>query len=249
VTVGLLMAAVPFGTVLGGIILERLGSLRETRAIGWLAMASCAPLVGCVWDPPLPAVLVLWLLAGIGGAFQLTAAPAFVAALDSGSRASAFGVAQSGLYAVQGLGILGGGGLAQLAGVPLAVSAAGLLGLCTATRLTVNWARIRLPAPGLAEDRLDDGLVLALFGKDHPGHQVDQRAKAVEEGEHAEQEPDEVDVDPEVGSERGADPGHHPSVPRTNQSAAPAAAVVFAHGDDHAHPCTSLSSGILLLAP
>ena len=95
--------------------------------------------------PPLWVVLVLWVLAGIGGAFQLAAAPAFVAALDVGSRASAFGVAQSGLYAVQGLGVLGGGGIADFVGVPFAVSVAGLLGLCTATRLAVNWSRLRLP--------------------------------------------------------------------------------------------------------
>ena len=142
-TVGLLMAAIPLGTVLGGILLERMGTLGQARVMGWLAMGSCAPLVGCVWGPPLWIVLMLWLLAGIGGAFQLAAAPAFVSALDVGSRASAFGVAQSGLYAAQGLGILGGGGIAQLAGVPVAVSVAGLLGLCTATRLAVNWARLQ----------------------------------------------------------------------------------------------------------
>jgi hypothetical protein len=120
--------------------------------MGWLAMGSCAPLIGCVWNPPLSVVLMLWLLAGIGGAFQLAAAPAFVSAIDVGNRASAFGVAQSGLYAAQGLGILGGGGMAQLVGVPLAVSVAGLLGLCTATRLAVNWARLGsallVPCPG-----------------------------------------------------------------------------------------------------
>ena len=143
VTVGLLMAAIPFGTVLGGITLGRMETRWQLRAMGWMAMGSCAPLVGCVWDPPLWAVLVLWLVAGIGGSFQLAAAPAFITALDAGNRASAFGVAQSGLYAVQGLGILGGGAAAELVGVPLAVSLAGLLGLCTATRLTVNWARLR----------------------------------------------------------------------------------------------------------
>ena len=43
--------------------------------MGWLAVLSCAPLIG--------------------------------------TRARAFGVAQSGLYAVQGLGILAGGAVAQ----------------------------------------------------------------------------------------------------------------------------------------
>ena len=247
-TVGLLMAAIPLGTVLGGIALERLAPPGQLHAMGWLAMGSCAPLVGCVWDPPLWAVLVLWLLAGIGGAFQLAAAPAFVSALDTRNRASAFGVAQSGLYAVQGIGILGGGGIAQLGGVPLAVSVAGLLGLCAAARLAVNWARLRLLPLGLVDDGLDDGLALALLGNDGPGHQVEQHAQSVEEGEHAEEEPDDGSVDLEVVSESRTDPGNHPPLLGPDQPAAPAA-VVFAHGDDHAHPGGTLSSGILLFVP
>jgi hypothetical protein len=39
-----------------------------------------------------------------------------VQALRPDTRARAFGVAQSGLYAVQGLGILAGGAVAQLIG-------------------------------------------------------------------------------------------------------------------------------------
>ncbi len=159
-TVGLLMAAIPFGTVVGGLLLGRLGpASRQARAIGWLALASCAPLVGCVWDPPLWVVLALWLLAGAGGAFQIAAVAAFLAALDGGSRGSAFGVAQSGLYAVQGLGVLGGGAIAQLAGAPLTVSIAGLLGLCAATKLTIDWARLRA-APDA--DRTPGGLPAVL---------------------------------------------------------------------------------------
>jgi MFS family permease len=249
-TVGLLMAAIPLGTVIGGIALERMELQSQLRVMGWMAMGSCAPLIGCVWDPPLWAVLVLWLLAGMGGAFQLAAAPAFVSALNAGNRASAFGVAQSGLYAVQGLGILGGGVMAQLVGVPLAVSVAGLLGLCTATRLTVNWARPRLPPVlRLVDERLDDRGVLVLLGEDGPGHHVDERAEAPEEREHPKQEPDEGDVNLEVGSESGADPGHQPPVLGTDQLPAPVAAVDFAHGDDHAHPRGTLSSGFLLLVP
>ena len=86
--------------------------------MGWLAVLSCAPLIGSAWSPPLWAVLVLWTLAGAGGAYQLAAAAAFVQALRPDTRARAFGVAQSGLYAVQGLGILAGGALAPLIGAP-----------------------------------------------------------------------------------------------------------------------------------
>jgi MFS family permease len=144
VTVGLLMAAVPCGTVIGGILLQRFTApSAQVRIMGWMAMASCAPLVVSAWNPSLPIVVALWLIAGIGGAFQLAAVPAFVRALDPAARARAFGVAQSGLYAVQGLGILAGGAIANSIGTPMAVSLIGLLGLCAATGFATNWTQLR----------------------------------------------------------------------------------------------------------
>ena len=88
-------------------------------------------------------MLALWTLAGTGGAYQLAAAAAFVQALRPDTRARAFGVAQSGLYAVQGLGILAGGAVAQLIGAPLAVGLAGLVGLTAATMLAMSWTTLR----------------------------------------------------------------------------------------------------------
>ena len=107
--------------------------------MGWLAMASCAPLIGSAFNPPLWTVLVLWALAGAGGAYQLAAAAAFVQALAPEGRARAFGLAQSGLLAVQGLGILAGGAVASVIGAPIAVGLAGLLGLCAAAILAMGW--------------------------------------------------------------------------------------------------------------
>ena len=109
-TVGLLMGAAPLGMVIGVFLLGRVAApSARIRMMGWLAILSCAPLIGSAWSPPLWAVLLPWALAGAGGAYQLVAAAAFVLALLPATRARAFGVAQSGLYAVQGLGILAGG--------------------------------------------------------------------------------------------------------------------------------------------
>jgi hypothetical protein len=52
-------------------------------------------------------------------------------------------VAQSGLYAVQGLGILAGGAAAQAIGAPLAVGLAGLVGVTAATMLAMSWTHLR----------------------------------------------------------------------------------------------------------
>lgn len=139
-TVGLLMAAMPLGTVAGAFAYSRLvPPSGRIRTMGWLAMASCAPLIGSAFRPPLWAVLTLWALAGAGGAYQLVASAAFVQTVPPEGRGRAFGVAQSGLLAVQGVGIVAGGALASVIGAPVAVGLAGLLGLCAAAILAMGW--------------------------------------------------------------------------------------------------------------
>jgi MFS family permease len=143
VTVGLLMAAMPLGMVVGAFVLGKMATpSTRMRMMGWLAILSCVPLIGSAADPPLWCVLLLWALAGAGGAYQVAAAAAFVQALRPATRARAFGLAQSGLYAVQGLGILAGGAVAQTIGAPLAVGLAGLIGLTAATMLAVSWTQL-----------------------------------------------------------------------------------------------------------
>jgi hypothetical protein len=132
----------PIGTVIGGFVIGRL--LRPSdrmRPMGWLAMLSCAPLIFSLAHPPLPVLILLWVLAGAGGAYQLVAAAAFVTALPAARRVRAFAVAQSGLLAAQGLGILTGGAVAQRIGPTGAVALAGLLGLLGATALATDWTR------------------------------------------------------------------------------------------------------------
>ena len=165
VDVGLLMAAMPLGTVIGAFAFGRLvPPSGRVRMMGWLAMASCAPLIGSAFNPPLWAVLVLWALAGAGGAYQLAAAAAFVQAVAPEGRARAFGLAQSGLLAVQGLGILAGGAAASVIGAPLAVGLAGLLGVCAAAILALGWTLrrgdvIAAMRARSAADRLSAGFV------------------------------------------------------------------------------------------
>ena len=87
-TVPLLMTAMPLGMVIGAFLLGRVAApSARIRMMGWLAVLSCAPLIGSAWDPPLWVVLPLWALAGAGGAYQLVAAAAFVQALLPATRA------------------------------------------------------------------------------------------------------------------------------------------------------------------
>ncbi|HEY2576237.1 MAG TPA: MFS transporter [Streptosporangiaceae bacterium] len=142
--VGLLMAAMPVGTVIGAFTFSRLLS-PSTRMwqMGWMAMLSCAPLIGSAAHPPLWLVLTLWVVSGLGGAYQLAAAVAFVQSVPDFGRARAFGLAQSGLLAAQGVGILVGGAAAQAIGPQLVVALSGLLGLTAAALLSMGWTHRR----------------------------------------------------------------------------------------------------------
>ncbi|SDI00370.1 Predicted arabinose efflux permease, MFS family [Sinosporangium album] len=144
VITGLLMAAMPTGTVIGAFLFARFVSPSgRLRAMGWMAMLTCAPLIACAVRPPLVIVLFLWILSGIGGAYQLAANAAFVQCVPPERRGQAFGLVHSGLLAVQGVGILIGGAAAQKLGPEAVVALAGIAGLLSATLLALLWTESR----------------------------------------------------------------------------------------------------------
>lgn len=144
VIVGLLMSAMPTGMVLGAFAYSRfVRPDNRLRLMGWMAMLACAPLLGAGLRPPLWAVVILWALSGVGCAYQVAANAAFVAAVPPSGRGQAFGLAQSGILASQGLGILAGGALAQVLGPEPVIALAGAAGLCVATMLALTWTQVR----------------------------------------------------------------------------------------------------------
>lgn len=144
VTVGLILSAMPTGMVVGAFLFSRfVRPANRLHAMGWMSMLACLPLVGAAAHPPLWGVAALWALAGVGSAYQLAANAAFVAAVPASGRGRAFGLAQSGILAGQGVGILVGGAAAQLLGPEAVVALAGVLGLSAAATLTLAWNRIR----------------------------------------------------------------------------------------------------------
>lgn len=144
VMTGLLMAAMPTGTVIGAFLFGRFvtPSMR-LRSMGWLAMLTCAPLILCAARPPLACVLLLWVLSGVGGAYQLAANAAFVQCVPAEQRGQAFGLVQSGLLAAQGIGILIGGAAAQKLGPEPVVALTGAAGLFVAAVLAMTWTESR----------------------------------------------------------------------------------------------------------
>jgi MFS family permease len=138
------MSAMPVGMIIGVFLFSKFVRPSDRiRSMGWMSMLACAPLIGSGLHPPLWAVVVLWALSGAGSAYQLGANAAFVAAVPAAGRGQAFGLAQSGILAGQGLGILLGGAAAQLLGPEAVVALAGVAGLSAASILTLTWTQVR----------------------------------------------------------------------------------------------------------
>jgi MFS family permease len=150
--IGLLLAAQPVGSVLGGLVLSRL--VRPTTRLelmGWLAVVSCLPLVFFVTTPPLPVAVGLLVVSGIGTTYNLPANAAFMQALPAEWRGQAFGLVSAGLVAGQGISIAVAGACAELTSPGVVICVAGTLGVAGA--LALNGAGRRFlasPSPAVS---------------------------------------------------------------------------------------------------
>jgi MFS family permease len=133
--VGLLMAALPAGSAVGALLLLRLPARLRERSIGPLAVAAALPMIACAASPGLVVSIALWFLIGMFAAYQAQAAASFVRAVPAGQRGQTMGLVGSGLIAVQGLGIVVFGVVADHLGGPKAVGLAGTVALVLAALL------------------------------------------------------------------------------------------------------------------
>jgi MFS family permease len=142
-SVGWLLAADPFGYVVGAFVLSRYVSteLRQ-RSLGALAVISVAVLVGFAARPSLVGSLLLLALAGAAGSYQITIGATFTSWVPNAVRGSAYGVARTGLRVAQGIGVAAGGALAEVIGSARdAIVIAGLVGVALAVPAAVAWHR------------------------------------------------------------------------------------------------------------
>ena len=142
VAVGMLLAAIPAGCVIGAVVVGRFVSadLRE-RLMTPLALLAAAPLIACAMHPGLVVSLALWTLCGVGTAYNIPANAAFVQSLPNHRRAQAFALVTAGMVTGQGLGALLGGVLAGATSPARAVAVAGLAGCGLVAVLSATWLR------------------------------------------------------------------------------------------------------------
>ncbi|MBC8091468.1 MAG: MFS transporter, partial [Pseudonocardia sp.] len=101
---------------------------RRAAVLAPMAVLSTAALVPLVLDPPVPVVLALLFLSGLGVSFALPLNALFVQALPADYRTRGFAVANGGLVVAQGVGILAAGAVAELLPVPVTLGWTGVLG-------------------------------------------------------------------------------------------------------------------------
>ncbi|GAA4600938.1 MFS family permease [Actinoplanes octamycinicus] len=142
-TGGLLLAMMPAGVAIGGVLLTRFcgPDLRE-RLMLPLAVLSCAVLLPVAARPPLPVVLILLFVSGLAGAFSIPLNGLFGRAVPAAYRARAFGVAMSGLCAVQGLAMLGAGAAAEWVRPSLVVGGVALLATLAVLAVLAGWPTV-----------------------------------------------------------------------------------------------------------
>lgn len=145
--VGWLLAADPFGFVLGAFVLSHFVAPQvRVRLIGVLATCSVGTLVLFVLHPNVPLALILLALAGATGAYSITVGATFTTLTPNDLRGGAYGVARTGIRVAQGVGVAAGGAVAELtSSATHTVAAAGVVGLAIAIPATIAWARLTKP--------------------------------------------------------------------------------------------------------
>lgn len=142
--VGLLLASLPTGVLLGSLVFSRwVPDPARARMLGPLAILSGLPLVACALTPALAVTMLLWALSGTATAYQVQVMTEYVPAVVAARRAQALGLASAGLLAAQGIGLLLGGGIAQWLGPAAAIAIAGGSASALAALLAVGRMRAR----------------------------------------------------------------------------------------------------------
>ncbi|MFC4587621.1 MFS transporter [Sphaerisporangium corydalis] len=141
---GLLMTAIPAGSVIGILVFCRLaGPEARLRHSGPLAVLASVPLLGFLLRPGLVLSFVLLGLVGALMAYQVAINAEFVRIVPEGMRGRAVGLAGSILIAAQGAGMIFGGALAELLTPATAIATLGAAGIAFGLPLAAAFRRER----------------------------------------------------------------------------------------------------------
>lgn len=156
VGLGLLMCALPVGTIAGELYAgARLRPATRERIVLPLVCLTLLPYLGYALHPGLPLSLLLLALAGAGSAYTLGLDQWLVRAVPEELRGRAMTLLTAGLMTVQGVGMALAGVAAEVVGVTAAVTGAGLVG--TVCCVVLAWEARRTEGRDGADRDMTDG--------------------------------------------------------------------------------------------
>ena len=141
----LLLCALAGGTVLGELLAARLPAALRRRLVVPLALAMLVPLWGFAVSPALPVAAALLVLVGLGACYAQGLDALVLTEMDPAERGRVLAVQSSGLMVLQGLGILGGGALAEVLPPGPVLALAAVCGLILTARTAVGLRRPAVP--------------------------------------------------------------------------------------------------------
>ncbi|MFD5366386.1 MFS transporter [Streptomyces sp. NPDC127103] len=146
---GLLMCALPVGTITGELLAGSfLSAAVRSRIVLPLAVTGVLPYLLYAPEPGVPLAAAALFLAGATGAYTLGLDAWFVAAVPEEQRGRAMTLMTAGMMTVQGIGMAGAGVAAEFAPVHVVVAGTGVLGT-----VCLLAAAAELRAAGAAGDR------------------------------------------------------------------------------------------------
>ncbi len=147
--VGLLMAADPAGSVLGGVVFGKWVPERvQVRVLGWLGIAAGLPLIGFAFRPGLVLSVVLLAVSGLlATGYNIQGTVSFMRRVPDEHRAQCAGVNSAGLLTVQGVGAAAAGVLADVLSPAHTIAVAGAAGAAVAVPIARAWRRAGLEEP------------------------------------------------------------------------------------------------------
>lgn len=156
--VGLLLTAIPLGTVLGEAVTNwRVPPERQIRHLRAFAILTFVPLLFFVFTPSIPLAILALFASGLGAAFHLGLDRLLLGTSPKDLLSRTLSLQAAGLMFFQGIGYAVAGGAAEVLTPGLVVAAAGICGLLAVVLYTVAdlhpFARLTIQASKNASSR------------------------------------------------------------------------------------------------
>ncbi|MFC9693025.1 MFS transporter [Kribbella sp. NPDC056951] len=143
ITVGIILAADPLGSVIGAFLFSKfVPEDRRPGLLGPLSIAAAAPVALCLFQPNIVISVLLFVIAGAFGTIVvMQTTTSMTLRLPDARRGQAIGMSNSGLTTATGVSPLLAGILSDKTNAATAIGWFGLAGTAAAVLLAVSWRR------------------------------------------------------------------------------------------------------------